>query len=109
MTEKRDVTALPLDRDPESFPVGEGPLYEAIRAEAKKLAETWHPHGMEGYQPYWGAGICGVTREDNKNVVSVETFGREKRGLGVRWEVSMQMLRASAISLLIYCEAYGDE
>jgi hypothetical protein len=47
-----------------------------------------------------------VREEDGTNRVSVATFGREERALGVTWPESIETLRASAISLLVYCEAY---
>jgi len=77
-----------------------------MRAEARKLIPLFAAGGTENCQSYWGAGICGVNREDGKNIVSVTTFQRERRGLGVHWEESIETLRASAISLLVYCEAH---
>lgn len=97
--------------DPESLPVGEGPLYATMRAEAKKLIPVWIPWGIENSQRSWGAGICSVKREDDDtNTVSVLTLGREVRPAAVLWPASIKELRASAISLLVYCEAYdGDD
>lgn len=94
-------------RRPEDEKVGDGPLYETMRAEARKLVPLFAPGGVENCQPYWGAGICGVSRENDKNIVSVLTIGREVRAASVVWEASIEELRSTAISLLVYCEAHG--
>lgn len=93
----------------ESGIVGEGPLYEPLRAAARALVDEWMPNGVANYQRWWGAGICGVVHEeDGTNTVHVQTWDREKRGLGVAWPESIETLRASAISLLVYCEAHSE-
>jgi hypothetical protein len=94
--------------DPEASRVGVGPLYETMRAEARKFVPLFAPGGVDNCQSYWDAGICGVSREDDKNVVSVLTLHREVRPMAVVWEASIEELRSAAISLLVYCEAHDE-
>jgi hypothetical protein len=90
--------------------VGVGPKYEPFREASRSLLDEWVPNGVENYQSWWGAGICGVVHEDDgTNRGHVETWGKDKRGLGVNWPVDLATLRASAISLLVYCEAHDAE
>jgi hypothetical protein len=79
-----------------------------MRAEARKFVPLFAPGGVDNCQSYWDAGICGVSREDDKNVVSVLTLHREVRPMAVVWEASIEELRSAAISLLVYCEAHDE-
>lgn len=86
--------------------MGEGPLYEPMLANARDLVPVWSPWGSENSQGSWGAPPFNVRRnDDGTHDLSVETFGWEKRGIGHHAPISLKSLRASAISLLVYCAA----
>lgn len=87
--------------------VGEGPAYESILQNARDLVAEWVPWGVENSQNSWGAPPFHLWREaDGTHTISVATFGWEKRGLGYHAPIGLKELRASAISLLVYCAAY---
>lgn len=91
--------------------VGVGPEYEAIRAEAAKLAPLFHA----GTSPLgrWGAGLVDVEPgEDGKHEVSIiyPVVSRwEKppapRGNSLRTLADLVEIRATGIALLAYAEA----
>lgn len=97
--------------DPKDEKVGVGPLYEPLRAIARNLIPLFSPGGIERAQNWWGCGPFGMVHEDNGECMFVEVFPDdwEKRALGINKSFDIDNLRACAISLLVYCEAYGRE
>lgn len=86
--------------------VGEGLLYEPMLRNARDLLPVWIPWGIENSQNGWGAPPFSVYRnDDGTHEIAVTTFGWEKRGLGYSAPIDLKSLRASAISLLVYCAA----
>jgi hypothetical protein len=91
---------------PEHEVVGEGPLYELMRSEARGLIPLFAPGGITNCDSYWGAGFCGITHQDDGEKVSVTTYDWERRALSHHRTFSIRELRAAAVSLLVYCEAH---
>lgn len=89
--------------------VGVGPTYDAIRDAARELVPLFSPPGRE-LSSHWGAGI-----------VTVEPAGDERHDVAITHPVCSQFvkrrnslvatvdlveLRATAITLLAYCEQH---
>lgn len=103
VSERESLIGAP---EPDSGIVGEGPLYEPMLANARALVDVWIPWGVENSQNWWGAPPFSVERlDDGTHRLYVETFGWEKRGLWHHKPTDLKSLRASAISLLVYCAA----
>lgn len=100
--------ALPRRSDV-ADPVGEGPAYEAIRAEARKLIPEFNPWG-ELAQGNWGCGLLSTVQPvDGGHRVSIlypvcSVWEKDRNSIATTADIGM--LRATAITLLAYCEDY---
>lgn len=99
-----DGTPLVGDTD---YPVGEGPAYDAIRAEARKLVPLFNPWG-NGAQSSWGCGLLTTVRQEAEghrvSILYPVCSKWEKDRNSIATTTDIAMLRATAISLLAYCE-----
>jgi hypothetical protein len=91
-------------------PVGVGEEYRALREAAKAQLDNFCPWGVENSINSWGIGIGQAScNEDGTHTISILTgFGDWDKPNGLTHSKSFDMtaLRAAAISLLVYCEAY---
>jgi hypothetical protein len=89
--------------------VGEGPTYEAIRAEARKLVPLFQPPGPSFGRGRWGAGLADVEPVDGGHRVSIvypvcSRFEKDRNSIMAIEDLFF--LRATGIALLAYCEAH---
>ena len=93
--------------------IGEGPKYQKFRDAAKKLLPEWIPWEFEGRksQNGWGLGLDMTAYESDKNNMVEITMlmwpddWDQTRLWRPTKHFSIKHLRATAISMLIYCEA----
>lgn len=94
-------------REPSGHPVGEGPDYEAIRAEARKLLPLFTVSGGPGGS--WGAGLIEILEpvEDGHRAAVVYPAASQwqQNRNSLERVVDLGQLRATGIALLAYCEA----
>jgi hypothetical protein len=88
--------------------IGYGPLYEPIRDAARDLVPVWVPWGMEHTQNSWAAPPLSVETLDNgkHRLRTLPALDWQKdQSPAIHCDVDLDSLRATAISLLVYCEA----
>lgn len=87
--------------------VGEGPLYTPLRDAAAALVNVWSPPERGPYQNSWGVGngMTLVALGDGKHRLQILTFEWDKLGPGHAKSLTLQEVRAAAISMLVYCAA----
>lgn len=96
------------DREPEDYPVGQGPLYEPFRELAKSLLPLF-VSGKTTFNSWWGLGsdfgACDFVDTHCKLYVNAHSlWGWEKKGTGFAKVYSSQDLRVLGIGLLILAE-----
>lgn len=95
-----------------SYPVGEGPEYDAIRAEARKLLPLFSGPGISLTRGDWGAGIIETLRPvdggHQASIIYPVVSRWEKWRNSLRRPVTVEEIRATGIALLAYAEAHDD-
>ena len=97
------------ERNPEDYPVGQGPLYEPFREIAKSLVPLF-ALGEINFDTWWNLGsdfaaTDFVDTHCKLRVTAHEMWGWEKeKGLSVSKVFSSQDLRVLGISLLVLAE-----
>lgn len=97
-----------MSHDDESHPVGEGPKYEAIREEARKLLPLFMVPGVKT-QDHWGAGLIETLEpvEGGHRAAIIHPVCSQwtaQRNSLAR-VVDLTTIRATGIALLAYAEA----
>lgn len=91
-----------------SDPVGVGETYEPIRAAARDLLPLFLPTGVS-CGTRWGASLVEIEATDEGHKVSITYphFSRWAKDLSnsVATTADLDEIRATAITLLAYCEA----
>jgi hypothetical protein len=104
-----------MSQQSDDYRVGDGPIYEAIRAEAAKLVPLFSPGGSSPMSR-WGAGLVDVEpAEDGKHratliypIVSRWQKVPPPRGNSIETIASLEEIRATGIALLAYAEAVQE-
>ena len=106
-----DVERVKVVRsDPVYHPVGEGPEYEAIRAEARKLLPLFEAGAPSTAE--WGAGLIELLKPVEGGhqaaiIYPVVSAWKQERNAITR-TVDLGMIRATGIALLAYAEAHNE-
>ena len=94
--------------------VGVGPVYAPVRDAARALAPVFQPPSGVPAQPHWGVGL-GATIEPAGADQHALSFPHpvcsrfEQVGNSLVLLADLVEFRATAITLLAYCEAHPDE